>query len=351
MHGKRIRVAVNGYGVIGKRIADAVAAQDDMELVGVADVVGDWRTRGAVEKGLNVYASTPEAVRPMVDGGIHPLGTLEDLLALIDIICDATPEKVGAANMDRYRAAEVKSIVQGGEKHSLTGHSFVAQANYETALGLESTRVVSCNTTSIVRTLGALRNAGLLKKARGVLVRRATDPWESDHGGIMNTVVPERDIPSHQGPDAQTVIPDLDVVTIAVKASHTTSHLHAWNVELTRPADRDEILNAFRSAPRITLLRMEDGLVALNSTIEMMLDMGRPRGDMWEVGLWEDNLTVKGKELFYTYQVYNQAIVVPETVDAIRALTESEPDSRASIDRTDRSLGIGPPLAAELRHQ
>lgn len=33
---KKLRVAVNGYGVIGKRIADAVKAQQDMELVGVA---------------------------------------------------------------------------------------------------------------------------------------------------------------------------------------------------------------------------------------------------------------------------------------------------------------------------
>jgi len=36
---KKIRVAVNAYGVIGKRIADAVRKQKDMELVGVADVV------------------------------------------------------------------------------------------------------------------------------------------------------------------------------------------------------------------------------------------------------------------------------------------------------------------------
>lgn len=32
----KLRVAVNGYGVIGKRVADAVAAQDDMEIVGIA---------------------------------------------------------------------------------------------------------------------------------------------------------------------------------------------------------------------------------------------------------------------------------------------------------------------------
>jgi len=71
-----------------------------------------------------------------------------------------------------------------------------------------------------------------------------------------------------------------------------------------------------------------------------MADLGRPRGDMWEVGLWEDSLTVQGNELFYNYQVYNQAIVVPENIDAIRALAGSEPDGTTSIARTDEVLGI-----------
>ena len=42
-----IRVAVNGYGVIGKRVAEAVAKQEDMRLVGVVDVASDWRPRVA----------------------------------------------------------------------------------------------------------------------------------------------------------------------------------------------------------------------------------------------------------------------------------------------------------------
>lgn len=340
MSNQRVRVVVNGYGVIGKRIADAVAAQADMELVGVADVVSDWRIRVAVGKGYPIFASTPEAANAMHAAGIPVKGLLDGLLPRVDVVADATPKKVASANLEKYRAVGVKSIFQGGEKHSLTGHSFVAQANYETALGRETTRVVSCNTTSIVRTLGALKSARLLKKARGVLIRRATDPWESDHSGVMNTVVPEKTIPSHQGPDAQTVIPDLDVVTIAVVGAHTTSHLHAWSVELTRAATKDEVLAAFRSVPRIAFLRMGDGIVALNSTLEMMADLGRPRGDMWEVGLWEDGLTVVGNELFYNYQVYNQAIVVPETVDAIRALTGIEKDGLTSIAKTDKALGV-----------
>lgn len=340
MTDKRVRVAVNGYGVIGKRIADAVVAQEDMELVGVADVVSDWRIRVAVERGYPIFASTKEAAAEMEAAGISLAGTLADLLQKVDVVADATPKKVAAANLEWYRAVGVKSVFQGGEKHTLTGHSFVAQSNYASAIGRDTTRVVSCNTTSIVRTLGALKKAGLLKKARGVLIRRATDPWESDHTGVMNTVVPEPVIPSHQGPDAQTVDPELDVVTIAVVAAHTNSHLHAWSVELTRPASKDEVLAAFRAAPRIAFLRASEGVVALNSTLEMMSDMGRPRGDMWEVGLWEDSLTVAGSELFYNYQVYNQAIVVPETIDALRALSGIEQDGMTSIAKTDKALGI-----------
>jgi glyceraldehyde-3-phosphate dehydrogenase (NAD(P)) len=156
----------------------------------------------------------------------------------------------------------------------------------------------------------------------------------------MNTLVPEKNIPSHQGPDAKTVLSDLDVVTLAVKAAHNSSHGHFWIVELTRNASKDEVLAAFRDAPRIAFIRMSDGIVALNSTVELMSDLGRPRGDMWEVAIWEDVLTVEGNELYYTYQVYNQAIVTPENVDAIRALSGIERDSARSIEKTDRALGV-----------
>lgn len=340
MSQQKIRVAVNGYGVIGKRVADAVRVQPDMELVGVSDVVSDYRVQAGAVLGLPIYASLPDKVSEMKSAGIPVAGTLDELLDQVAVVVDCTPKGIGAKNLELYREHGIKAIYQGGEKHSLTGHSFVAQANYETALGRDATRVVSCNTTSTVRTLVALRDAGLLKKARGVLIRRATDPWESDHSGIMNTVVPEKNIPSHQGPDAQTVVPDLDVVTIAAKAAHTQTHNHYWVVEMTREASRDEVLEAFGAAPRIAFIRMADGIVALNSTIELMKDLGRPRGDMWEVALWEDVLTVNGNELYFTYQVYNEAIVVPENVDAIRALAGTVKDGQESIRITDEAMGM-----------
>ena len=180
----------------------------------------------------------------------------------------------------------------------------------------------------------------MLQSARGTLLRRATDPWESHLGGIMNTMVPEKDIPSHQGPDAQSVDPELDVITAAVKVPQTLSHLHYWNVRLTREASKEEVLEAFKTSSRIQFINYSDGLVSNNTIKEMYLDAGRPWGDMYEVALWEDMLKVEGDELFYAYVVDNQAIVIPETIDAIRSLTGIEESAEKSIVKTNKSLGI-----------
>jgi glyceraldehyde-3-phosphate dehydrogenase (NAD(P)) len=47
-----------------------------------------------------------------------------------------------------------------------------------------------------------------------------------------------------------------------------------------------------------------------------------------------------GGEIYLVYHVPNEAIVVPETIDAIRAMTGLETDGAHSIAKTDASLGI-----------
>jgi glyceraldehyde-3-phosphate dehydrogenase (NAD(P)) len=333
-------VAVNGYGVIGKRVADAVSLQEDMTLVGVSDVVSDYRIRVAVELGYSVHAATDEARRAMEEADIPVAGSLDDLLSQVDVVVDCTPRKIGAQNRPRYQAAGVKSIWQGGEKHEIAGYSFVAQVNYEGAIGRDSARVVSCNTTALSRVLHALHRHGWVRRARAVLLRRATDPWESHMNGMINTAIPETKVPSHQGPDAQTVIPDLDITTMAGAGPYNLSHLHYAMVETARPVSVDELRDALWDAPRIAFVRSDDGLVALNSVIELMRDLRRPRGDMWEVAVWEDALAADDREVYLTFQVHNEAIVVPETIDCIRALTGIEHHPAASIAKTDQALGI-----------
>ena len=52
-------------------------------------------------------------------------------------------------------------------------------------------------------------------------------------------------------------------------------------------------------------------------------------------------LKVQGDELFYAYMVDNQAIVIPETIDAIRALVGRVRDADTSMAATNASLGVG----------
>lgn len=342
---KKVRVGINGYGVIGRRVADAVLKQPDMELIGIADISADLRVQMALGQGISLFTSSSEAQAEMTRAGVKVSGSIADLLKQVDVVVDCTPKKRGAENVPLYRSHGVKFLLQGGEKHELTGHSFVSDSNYEQTLGRDSARVVSCNTTSIVRTLTALKKAGLLKSARGVLLRRATDPWKSDQKGILNTLVPEEKIPSHQGPDAQTVDPELDVLTMAVLVPETLAHLHYWTVRLSRPASREEVLAAFRRSARIALIRAEDGLGAINSVKEIMLDIGRSHGNLYEVALWENLVEVRGDELFYAYMVDNQAIVIPETIDAIRALSGNCRTAEESIRTTNETLGIPAPFA------
>ena len=335
-----INVAVNGYGVIGKRVADAAAAQPDMQVVGVADTATDYRVALARHHGYDLYGSTEEAVAEMAAAGLDPGGGLSDLLAAADVVVDTTPKGIGAANKTVYEAAGVKAVFQGGEPHELTGRSFVAQANYREAIGQRFVRVVSCNTTATVRVLNAFETRGHLRRARLTLIRRATDPWESHLGGMINTLLPEPHIPSHQGPDALTVLPGLDLVTIAASGPFNLAHVHFAAIETPTPMTRGDVLELLEQAPRIALIRADQGVAAPNSVLEITRDLGRPRGDLWEVALFEDTLTVQDNEVFCSYIVHNESIVVPENIDAIRALAGVEPDAATSIARTDTALGI-----------
>ena len=117
---EKMRVAVNGYGVIGKRVADAVRAQRDMSLVGVADIATDWRTRVLQPKGVALFAGTADARQALRAAGLPSAGGLEDLLGAVDVVVDCTPKHVAAENVPNYRERGLKFILEGGEKH--TGH-------------------------------------------------------------------------------------------------------------------------------------------------------------------------------------------------------------------------------------
>ena len=91
-----VKVAVNGYGTIGKRVADAILKQKDMTLVGVTKTKPNYEARLATERGINVYASSADSLKLFDGTGYRVAGTLDDLVSSADVVVDCTPGKVGA---------------------------------------------------------------------------------------------------------------------------------------------------------------------------------------------------------------------------------------------------------------
>ena len=263
-----ISVAINGYGTIGKRVADAVAAQDDMKVVGVSKTRPNYEARTAVEeKNYDLYIGIPERESLFKEARIEIAGTVEDMVQEADIVVDCTPGNIGPQNLEMYKKAGVKAIYQGGEDHDLTGLSFNSFSNYDDSYGADYTRVVSCNTTGLTRTLSTIDPIVDIQKVRAVMVRRGSDPSEVKKGPI-NAIVPNPPkVPSHHGPDVKTVMNGIDVTTMALLVPTTLMHQHNLMIEIGNEVETEEIIDALEKRSRVLVVEANEGL---GSTAELM---------------------------------------------------------------------------------
>lgn len=333
-----VRVGINGFGTIGKRVADAVQAQPDMEVVGVVKASPDRGAALAADRGFSLFAPDKERLQAFRRRDAGALGTLPDLLESVDIIVDATPGGIGERNAKRYREADIPYILQGAEPPDAAKASFCARVNGPACLGSDSLRVVSCNTTGLGRTLALLDNIGPIRHVDATIVRRGGDPDQPDRGPI-NDIVPAPVGRSHHGADVQTLRSEWSIRTAAVTVPTTLMHVHSVNVTFETVPSRHSIREQLAAEPRVSLVPPQQDLDTISAIAEVGRDMGRPRGDVWEVGLWEDSLEVDGRRLSFMQAIHQESIVVPETIDAIRTLDGEDP--LESAERTDEQLGIG----------
>ena len=335
-----IRVGVNGYGTIGKRVADAVATQPDMELVGVTKASPDYGIEAAARRGYDLYAAVDDRVDAFGSAGVDLAGTLGDLLDAVDVVVDCAPSGVGERNAPAYEAHDTPAVFQGGEDAGVAEASFNARGRFEAARGADAVRVVSCNTTALSRLLAPLDETYGVEKARVTLVRRGGDPSETDRGPINDIVPDPAAVPSHHGPDVNEILPDVTVDTAALRAPVTGMHTHSVNVTLETDPDPVAVRDLLADENRIFLVPEGAGIDGAGALKEYAADAGRSRGDLWENCVWEESISVTGRDLYLFQNVHQEADVVPENVDAIRAMT-TDVDAAESVARTNETLGVG----------
>ncbi|MBI2653208.1 type II glyceraldehyde-3-phosphate dehydrogenase [Candidatus Woesearchaeota archaeon] len=335
-----IKVGIVGYGTIGKRVADAVAMQRDMKLVGVTAHSYSFNTEVAKSKGYKIFSVGDSS--ELKTNGIKPDGDINNLLDNVDIIVDATPKKIGKENLEKlYKLKKVKAIVQGGEKHETTGTSFVAQCNYKEALNKDYVRIVSCNTTGLCRTLHAVDKAYGIESVHATMIRRGADPGDIYHGPI-NAIVPVLEMPSHHGPDVQSVLHNVEIFTTALSVPSTLMHLHTLTVDLKKRINVEDAIELFKNTTRVRVVRNAEHLRSTAEIMEFARDMGRLRGDMPEICVWQEAVGITSNahnKLLYMQAVHQESDVIPENIDCIRAMTGFK-DGEKSMQMTNRTFGI-----------
>ena len=338
-----VKVAINGYGTVGKRVADAVAAQKDMEVIGVVKTKPTFEAYGAVDKGFRLFANNRENMKTFEEAGLKVEGTSRELIEEADIIVDGSPDGIGIENKEElYIPLKKKAIFQGGEKAGTADVSFNSAANYEKAAGKQFVRVVSCNTTGLCRTLAPIDRAYDIKKVSAVMIRRGPDPANIKKGPV-NAIVPDPvTVPSHHGPDVNTVLPDLKITTVALKVPTTLMHMHSINASMVNGTKTDEVIDLLDKTPRVVLVRASEGIKSTAHIMEWSKELGRPRSDLNEIAVWEESINAKKGELVYMQAVHQESDIVPENVDAIRAVLGMESDPLTSIKKTDMAMRLKP---------
>lgn len=335
-----VKVAVVGYGVIGQRLADGVALQGDMELVGIADVAPTISLRALVERGMpyDLYCAVPGMESGLTDAGIPVTGSMEELISKVDVVLDSSPAGIGAKNKELYIKHGVKAIFQGGEKNDIANVFFHGYANYEKGLGEDFLKLTSCNTTGLIRTMDWLDRKVGVEKAAITIIRRVADPGDTFRGLTNNLMI--EPVPNHQAVDLMTIMPHIDCTGVLIHTPVTHGHIISVVAKTKNDISPEEAIAHFKTHPRMKVVKIADGFDSNGAFFRYARDKGNMRADMYEVGLWEETVGKSGDDLIFSINIPQEAVTIPETIDAIRACMGMQSEGADAVAETNKYLSM-----------
>jgi glyceraldehyde-3-phosphate dehydrogenase (NAD(P)) len=132
----------------------------------------------------------------------------------------------------------------------------------------------------------------------------------------------------------------LNIITMALLVPTTIMHQHNLMVELDKSVQVEDVIDKLENTSRVLILEAEKGMGSTAQVMEYARDIGRPRGDLFEIAVWKESLNIVDNELFYMQAIHQESDVVPENVDVIRAMLELESEADKSIAKTNKNMGI-----------
>jgi len=321
-------------------------------------------------------------------------GTIVDLINESEVIVDTSAGTINKTSVPEYNKKEfyiphnekvsrkVRVIFQGGESASIGKISFNAAVNYDEAIEVGRSnepyiRQVSCNTTALSRILYVFLENYVINRVYVVIVRRSTDPGEESKN-ILNDIYLGEHLPSHHGPDVEDVFKnfknfknllDKQILTSAIKV--TTDQMHAHDLTLTFPVSapyseenyptKEKFIEICKNSILRNRIAFDEGVMHTSRLREFTRRKERMLyakdkifptcGDIFAVTVGLNSFAFIRRTTVYRNKwihlklqtaVHQEAIVIPEIIDAIRALCYDKlhVSRDDSIRMTDESLGI-----------
>ena len=89
------------------------------------------------------------------------------------------------------------------------------------------------------------------------------------------------------------------------------------------------------------MVSIDEGFKGNASFFKYARDLGNSRGDMYEIGLWEDSIVESGNDIMYAINIPQESVTIPETMDGIRAACKMQLNGEEATAKTNEYLKIG----------
>ncbi|MFQ5940832.1 MAG: type II glyceraldehyde-3-phosphate dehydrogenase [Nitrososphaerales archaeon] len=333
-----VRVFINGFGNIGRRLASALAADKEFQFEGISKYRADERIRDALDQNFSVFVPE-EKLAAFKDYSIT--GTVREAVEQSDIIVDAAKDGLGYENKANYYMPNSKpAIFQGGEDRygdrSVADVIHNSRVNYEKSFDKKYVIQGSCNVTGLGRMIQPLieQYGDTIKRFDATLIRRWADL--EDEREVKDSI--EWDSNPHHQDDVADFIKKPPLYVDVYKVPSRMMHLHQLNARFSDSSSpsKDDVIALFEKEFGIVVLNRAKGTADVR---KKATELGFPHGDTNMVHIHSEALKVQDDTLKILYSDDQTGMVIPENHILLQGMVFKRKRKEA-LDRTDRLFNM-----------
>ncbi|MGA9745449.1 MAG: type II glyceraldehyde-3-phosphate dehydrogenase [Nitrososphaeraceae archaeon] len=334
-----VKVFINGYGNIGRRIATAFSQDKEIQFIGVGKYSVDDRVKDAVDRNFPLYVPA-NMVSKFKEKGFPVSGNISNAIMESDIVIDAAKDGYGYDNkVNLYEPLKKAAIFQGGEDN--TGVKKVAdvihnsRVNYKDMFKKKYVIQGSCNVSGMGRILQPMieKYGSEIERYDVTLIRRSADL--EDLKEVKDSI--EWDKNPHHQDDVKSFLPTVNLYVEAYKVPSRMMHLHQMTVRFKSAApDKESFLDIYEKEFGVAILSNARGTGDIR---KKAIDLGFEHGDTNMVHIHSDTIRTQDDTLKLLYSDDQTGMVIPENYLLFQSMLYGRP-ARDAYRRTDAIFHI-----------